>query len=684
MKKDKELEELIDQVFNQGKSRIINTMDAKTYLQRSSQKKTEETEGIDNSSTQQLLDNLKKQNAELKQMSQENLGFSEADYQKLEQEIMKDFGCRIETKEVEIIQNLETTKQAFTGLQDQLNANILGQQKYIHQLCNAFRRPFVMGKEAGMPFNTMVISGGKGTGKKQSIVQMGYLLHQRGLLNSDLVQWMDLSLYPSKDQEAIFLQDLYMNLKKSGEILVFTQAEKCFALFVRILNDLVTTGKAQLSKRYTANQQGQLIEATSGLVKEAVSALSAEGKFLIFMTEGSSTSLMNVFGTDFISAVRDRMNTEVLSKESVAEILNQKMLAMIDRCQQQLQIQLSVDDSWRAWCLQQYEQIEGAESLEKLVNACYQALAEVRMEQLEAAQLAVTLSYTDQLVACMDQQVISLQGYMEKESAEDLDAIKQQLNEIVGLNEIKSYVLSLEDHFKVQQLRRQQGMKTTELSKHMIFTGNPGTGKTTIARLISRLMKAIGVLSQGQLVEVTRADLVGRYVGHTAPQTMGIIQSALGGVLFIDEAYSLYRGKDDSFGLEAIDTLVKGMEDYREDLIVILAGYSKEMKEFLSANSGLKSRFPNLIEFPDYTAQELVEISLSIAKGKEYRIDESCLFALQTYYERIQKDSSKISGNGRLARNTVEQAILNQASRILKHSDQPIDVLILEDFELNS
>jgi SpoVK/Ycf46/Vps4 family AAA+-type ATPase len=226
-------------------------------------------------------------------------------------------------------------------------------------------------------------------------------------------------------------------------------------------------------------------------------------------------------------------------------------------------------------------------------------------------------------------------------------------------------------------------MKTSDVSKHMIFTGNPGTGKTTIARLISRYMKAIGALSQGQLVEVTRADLVGRYVGHTAPLTMQVIKSALGGVLFIDEAYSLYRGKDDSFGLEAIDTLVKAMEDYRDDLIVILAGYSKEMSTFLESNSGLKSRFPNVINFPDYTGEELMKIALIIAKSKGYKIDDSLKEPLQEYFTKVQANNSKESGNGRLARNVVEDAILRQSERLIKDSKASIDELILEDFNLD-
>lgn len=217
----------------------------------------------------------------------------------------------------------------------------------------------------------------------------------------------------------------------------------------------------------------------------------------------------------------------------------------------------------------------------------------------------------------------------------------------------------------------------------MIFKGNPGTGKTTIARLISRYMKAIGALSQGQLVEVTRSDLVGKYVGHTAPLTMQVIKSALGGVLFIDEAYSLYRGKDDSFGLEAIDTLVKAMEDYRDDLIVILAGYSHEMATFLESNSGLKSRFNNIIEFTDYTGNELYEIAISIAKSKGYTIDENAKDALVNFFIQKQETDAKSSGNGRLSRNVVEDAILKQAERVIKDNSAQIDILKLEDFDLN-
>lgn len=232
----------------------------------------------------------------------------------------------------------------------------------------------------------------------------------------------------------------------------------------------------------------------------------------------------------------------------------------------------------------------------------------------------------------------------------------------------------------VQKLRTEKGLKAADISMHMIFTGNPGTGKTTIARIVAKYLKAIGVLSSGQLREVSRSDLVGQYVGHTAKLTTEIIQSAIGGVLFIDEAYSLCRDKNDTFGLEAIDALVKGIEDNRDNLVVILAGYSDEMSDFLKSNIGLKSRFPNIIHFEDYSIEEMYQIALITAKGKGYRIDDSCKEALLNEFERKQIKGRNDSGNGRLVRNLIEAAILKQSQRIASDNTQDLELLTIQDF----
>ena len=258
---------------------------------------------------------------------------------------------------------------------------------------------------------------------------------------------------------------------------------------------------------------------------------------------------------------------------------------------------------------------------------------------------------------------------------EKIEDLKAELDTYIGLGEIKREVNNLINMATVFRRRAEAGLPNTDFSLHMVFTGNPGTGKTMIARLMARIYHSLGILSKGQLVEVDRSGLVAGYVGQTAIKTQKVIERALGGVLFIDEAYALNGKGDNDFGQEAIDTLLKAMEDHRDDLVVILAGYTKEMQLFLSANSGLASRFPNQIEFPDYTADELLDITHALARGKGYQLAESCTFPLLGYYKRRQALDSRTAGNGRLARNTLEKAIFNQSRRLIAEPAAPLDLI---------
>ncbi len=258
--------------------------------------------------------------------------------------------------------------------------------------------------------------------------------------------------------------------------------------------------------------------------------------------------------------------------------------------------------------------------------------------------------------------------------APSTDPLKE-LDELIGLQEVKSTVSAIAKFVKIQQERKKNGLKPVAISYHCVFTGNPGTGKTTVARILADIYSSLGVLKKGHLVETDRSGLVAEYVGQTAVKTNKVIDSALDGVLFIDEAYSLVQGGGNDFGQEAIATLLKRMEDDRDRLIVILAGYSDEMKRFIDSNPGLQSRFNRYVHFADYTPDELKQIFILNAKKNQYKIDDDALAKLSEIITRAVEHKSKNFGNGRYVRNLFESTIQNQAIRLSSKPSVTIDEL---------
>lgn len=247
---------------------------------------------------------------------------------------------------------------------------------------------------------------------------------------------------------------------------------------------------------------------------------------------------------------------------------------------------------------------------------------------------------------------------------ETADVVLEDLNRLVGLHDIKQVVRDIRAFVGIQSLRDEAGLVRNQQTFHMIFSGAPGTGKTTVARIMGRLFKALDVLPKGHLVEAERADLVGEYIGHTAQKTREVIKRALGGVLFIDEAYSLARGGEKDFGKEAIDTLVAATENYRDDLLVILAGYPDEMAWFLSTNPGLLSRFPLRLEFQDYSAHDLVQIARRMVRERDYALAPDAEAGLLHLLADNEGYWHKNAGNARMVRNLLEHAIRRQAVRL--------------------
>ena len=628
---------------------------------------------------QKRLDELlKQQNAQLKTQSDATAAALESSRQMLRD--MEDEGLLARgTTDVK-----PEHLGSFEGLAAEVKQTVLGQDAFVDSVVRAMRRPFVLGTEAPAARNVILLTGGAGTGRHFALEETARCMAARGLLQSDRIATLDLALYPNSGAEKLFLQDLYAALHAPGEILAFEHYESCYPGFLKTLSDLAVKGSAPLSSRYLVNKEGILVDAGTALAPGAVSRIDPCGKYLIFYSHKGREALADKFGAALVSALGDVCETASYTREDLAALAAQQLNALAQKIRARLGLTLSAGADVRDYVAAQCTAQKGAAGLVECCDRIFRALSEycLRTDKTLSGTAALTARPEGVLFRLNDGADQPLFDLLPAAYTGALDAIRAEINELVGLAPVKEYVFGLADNLQVQQRRAAAGLKTASLSMHMIFTGNPGTGKTTIARLVAKYLKAIGALKGGQLVEVTRADLVGRYTGHTAPLTNSVIESALGGVLFIDEAYSLYRGEQDSFGLEAIDTLVKGMEDHRDELVVILAGYTKEMETFLTANSGLASRFPNKIEFPDYTAEELLQITHVQAKNKGYRLAESCTQPLLGYYARWQAADARTAGNGRLARNTLEKAIFHQSRRLVAEPAAALDLLLPSDLEL--
>lgn len=578
------------------------------------------------------------------------------------------------------------TAVLFREAREAAGDTVIGQDAFLNSLFTAFKRPGITGTPEGRPAAVVVISGREGTGRHSALSVTASSLAQGGALKNGKIARVDLALYPNAEDGRLLTQDLFSALQSGDDVVLFENFERCHKSLLPMLAALCETGTLKLTTRY-ALQKGMLIDVGTALVPNAVSELRAAGQYFVFITDRDEAAFADAFGAPFLSAVTDFCRTEDFTPESLRKIGRLAMEALAARAAERLQFTVSFGDDAADYLAAQFSRKDGVESIDRLAERCFRLLSEEKLRRGVGALSGAVRVQDGALAFVFPDFIVTVGEEKQTVNQAAVEAVKAEMDRIVGLREVKDYVLSLEQNYVIQRLRESRGMKADVPAMHMIFTGNPGTGKTTIARLVSRYLKAMGVLTGGQLVEVTRADLVGKYVGHTAPLTQQVIRSAIGGVLFIDEAYALYRGADDSFGLEAIDTIVKGMEDNRQNLIVILAGYSREMEEFLTANSGLKSRFPNIIEFPDYTAEELLRITRITVENKGYVLDAACDAPLTAYFAARQAADARTAGNGRMARNLVEDAILNQSRRLTAGdvsalTQQNLETLLPEDFDL--
>jgi SpoVK/Ycf46/Vps4 family AAA+-type ATPase len=578
--------------------------------------------------------------------------------------------------------------KAFDLVEHTLSDYVLGQKDYISKLCIAFKRPFVYGDTDGVK-NTIFITGPKGSGKHLSVKAITRFLKEEKILKKSGVFTLDLANYKlEKDADNLFLTDLYNGLYGQEPAIVFDNFDKCHSSVLDIITKLVIDEKLKLNKRYM-DQSDSMIDVTGkgNLTLNTTDEIQANGKYLVFVTEKSEEKIRTMFSSKFMQKVYDIISTVALTDANLSIITKAILEDYKVKINNNLGVDIEFKENILKYIVKNSSKVEGAHSLKAYVEEnIYAPMVELQLTKKISKDKSYNLTEeNNSLILSNGIDKIQLATVIQKADVEGIEELNKELDNIIGLESVKTFIKTLQDNIKVQNLRKSQGANEAKISLHMIFTGNPGTGKTTMARIMARYLKALGYLNSGHLVEVSRNDLVGQYVGETAQKTMAKVNSAMGGILFIDEAYSLARDNNDVFGIEAVDSLVKAVEDNRDNLVVILAGYTKEMEDFLKTNSGLKSRFNHNVEFPDYTPKELLQISKVLAKSNGYKFEEALDEKLITLYEGKQIKGKNDSGNGRLARNIIEQAIANQSKRLAAIDEKNIskddmNTLTISDF----
>ncbi|WP_050615559.1 AAA family ATPase [Bacillus testis] len=577
-------------------------------------------------------------------------------------------------KSVGLHQTNEELDAIFDSIKIELNENVFSQQRYIDDLLVSFKTAF-LAREKGTVQNTILLAGPAGTGKTRSLTILIGTLYKKKLIPYKRASMIDLAHYGEKDVHTNFITDC-------SAAFSYGIGAVCFTGFEHAQSEILHYVKKLFKDGYFRTPQGIVV--------------SASDYFLLLYSDCDTQemnsdrkiplSIAESIPPDLLRGIRSFAITDALDADTLSNILQTKLSQAADRLSAQAQMtihfepQVFMELANRILPTKRY-----GEAIEELVEKeFFTVLLDARARgRLSSGDIVEIGMEQNDLLAHSEKGTILLKSIplVQEETLED---VMEELNGLIGLDSVKEFIQELLKTVRLQEKRKAKGDKTTPMTLHMVFTGNPGTGKTTVARIISRVLKAMGLLSQGQLVEVARQDLVGEYVGSTAPKTNEKIQQGVGGVLFIDEAYTLSRNKHDSFGQEAIDTLVKGMEDHREDTVVILAGYTDEMETFLKSNPGLRSRFPVIVEFPDYSPKDMLKMVVLQAKQRDYEIDEAAYDGLLELFETKQIPGRNDSGNGRLVRNLLEEAIRKQSARIAESDSPDMNKLIASDFGIGS
>ncbi|GAA0239395.1 AAA family ATPase [Metaclostridioides mangenotii] len=573
-------------------------------------------------------------------------------------------------------------KEKLTTVEKELTDRLIGQDKFISDLCSFFYEKF-KNNECGMLF----LIGDEETGKKTSVrtifesIDYSKPQNSNSSNNTKIVE-LDLSSYSFNFGYYAFLTDLYEALNSDTECILFKHADKADADTIRILSKIHPNSHIELDDEYVVKNKF-MVKASDG-DKNSIKSMDCKDKFLVFTANDLFFDLEKTMGSEFIKKVDALLYTKQLNKEEKSELLEREVINAIKTIESQFKVDI----------VAQRGDTDEYTKLYKFIQKNYRRDSNFGVS--EYVSYIFTKPITNLMYRKSDEGIKTAAIYVENEdifckfhgesynlrdySTPTLEEAKYKLNSIIGIKDLKNFIDNIKTNYKVQKIRERLGLQTSNISLNMIFAGNAGTGKTNVARITFEYLNALGVLSKGVFKEVSKADFITENTADVAKRTNDIITSAIGGVLFVDEAYSLCESDEDKVGKEIVDALLKGIEDNRDDLVVILAGYEEDMEKFLSFNQGLKSRFPNWIHFEDYNPREMYEIAVNIADSKGYRIANDVKIGLIDLFERNQFAGKNDLGNARFVRNVVENAIMDASKKYLTNREKEIDLLEKDNF----
>lgn len=577
-----------------------------------------------------------------------------------------------------------SNKDIFKNIEYKLNKEFIGQKDFFNKLCAYFENKF-NNDENGI----LLLAGNKDTFKKASVRYIFNELKNNEVIENGDVDDIDLSEYSFKLGYNAFLTDLYEKLNSKSKCIIFKNTDKASDEILSLISKIQPNSCLPLTNEYTLKNKF-IIEAESDS-KETITQFICHNKFFVFVYNNDSEKDFEEFHNTYLNNSELVLHTKALTKKERDLVIKAEAIREIKKLQKEFNIDVILEvkeDNHNndEYLLCSYLQDSFSEDVniditQYVSYKVYKPLKNlINNEDLHDENKILVYVEENEIYCKTNTEVYKLSDY----SIPTLEEAKYKLDSIIGIDELKEFIVNVENNFKVQEIRERLGLKSSKSSLNMIFAGNAGTGKTNAARVTFEYLNALGIIKKPVFKEVSKADFVTENPSDAAKRTNEIINSALGGLLFIDEAYSLCQDENDKAGKEIVDALLKGIEDNRDNLIVILAGYEKDIEKFFKFNQGLKSRFPNIIHFLDYNPSQMYEIAVNIAKSKGYTISKNAKSGLIDLFTKNQLIGKNDLGNARFVRNIVENAIMDASKKYLTDKSRDIDVLERDNFNFKA